>query len=95
MEDENMTTGEMREWFAALLSAAKFIDSDEAEQKMMIFDGWLKEKKRAEAEAVWDEAYNQGVEDAINAEVLQVGIGLGGYATANRSNPYSLPGSWV
>lgn len=88
VSDEIMTTEEMREWFATPMSTAESIDPDAADQKMMIFDRWLEEEKRAESEAVWDKAYKQGVADALNAEELKVGIGLGGYATANRSNPY-------
>ena len=36
----------------------------------------------------WDEGYRQGVDDERIAEATQVGIGLGGVATPNRTSPY-------
>ena len=36
----------------------------------------------------WQEGYDQGAEDGITSEQMQVGIGLGGIARPARTNPY-------
>lgn len=54
------------------------------------FDRWYAaEVRKAKAEA-WDEAYQQGVDDARTADALRVDVGLGQdlYAQPGRSNPY-------
>lgn len=60
----------------------------EARDELLREKAWhAAEVRKAKAEA-WDEAYRQGIEDERTAEELKVGIGVGGYATANRTNPY-------
>ena len=52
------------------------------------FDAWYAAEIAAAKAEAWDEAYRQGIEDERTAEASKVDIGLGGYATANRCNPY-------
>jgi predicted transposase YdaD len=57
------------------------------------FDRWYAEEiRKAELHGKrtgWSEGYEQGKEDERLAETLQVDVGLGGYAPANRSNPHT------
>lgn len=48
------------------------------------FDRFLARVKRD----AWQEGYEQGAEDGITSEQLQVGIDLGGFARPARTNPY-------
>lgn len=64
----------------------------------MARDGWrpvrehapltLDSAVREMQEKAWDEGYRRGVDDERIAEATQVGIGLGGVATPNRTSPY-------
>ena len=90
MSDYTPTTEEVRDAFAIRKwdnfqrNYPNSHDKTERDAERERFDRWLAQVK---AEA-WDEAYRQGIEDERTAEELQVGIGLGGYAPANRSNPH-------
>ena len=48
------------------------------------FDAWLARVRRD----AWQEGYDQGAEDGITSEQMQVDIGLGGIARPARTNPY-------
>ena len=48
------------------------------------FDRFLARVRRD----AWQEGYDQGAEDGITSEQMQVGIGLGGIARPARTNPY-------
>lgn len=54
------------------------------------WDRMIAEVQREAAEKAWGEGYGAGVEDARQADILQVGIGLGTgtYAQPARQNPY-------
>lgn len=80
MSDYRPTTQEVRTSYGAAVT----FPTMSLPERRRAFDRWL-EQVKAEA---WEEGYRQGIEDERTAEALQVNIGLGGYATPNRTNPY-------
>lgn len=73
-------------------------DNEWDDDKGMVENGWrpvrehapltLDSAVREMQEKAWDEGYRRGVDDERIAEATQVGIGLGGVATPNRTSPY-------
>lgn len=84
MSEHTPTTEQVRGGY--VYAQAKFQRKQHSADPKDEFDRWL----AAERARIWREGYRQGIEDERTAEALQVDIGVDGYATPNRANPYRV-----